>query len=47
MGELQQERNVLKEAAEESQVRIDQLQRTQRVIFLCIGMFTGSTLRRN
>ena len=32
--QLQQERSALKEAAEESQIRVDQLQRTQRVILL-------------
>ena len=32
--QLQQERSALKEAAEESQTRVDQLQRTQRVILL-------------
>ena len=32
--QLQEERSALKEAAEESQIWVDQLQRTQRVILL-------------
>jgi hypothetical protein len=32
--QLQQERNAIKEAAEESQIRVEQLQRTQRVVSL-------------
>ena len=45
--QLQQERNALKEAAEESQIRVDQLQRTQRVYLHICFSITFSIYLRN
>jgi hypothetical protein len=45
--QLQAERRALKEAAEEAQIRVDQLQRTQRVWSLEDAKITSSTYPRS